>query len=129
MNTTNIFWEEKTEIIWPDNNQTETSNLSTIEQDSTWHDAWQDIEEVIELEPIDDISQHLLSDETLAEGLNDICMNATKSVSDRFWDRDEVPDYPTRLWWIKMSLQLKWHFREKAKRNWLVDSIYQYKLK
>lgn len=132
MNTTNIFWEEETtEIVWLDQRETETSDISTIEQDSTWYDAWQDIEEV-ELELVDDdedITEHLLDDKTLAETLNDICTNATKTITHKDWRTEEFPNYEARLWWLKIALKLKWHFREKPKRRWPVDAIYQYKLK
>ncbi len=71
-----------------------------------------------------DITNHLLDDEDIAEALNDVVLNWTKEISDWEWWSITVPDYHLRLKWIDMQLKLKWHYKEKRRKNWLVDGIY-----
>ena len=129
MNTANIFWEEETtEIIWFDWSKTEESSISTIEQTTSIDTPWQDTE-VVELEPIPDITEYLLDDQDIANALNDISLNATKTVTHKDWRTEEFPNYEARLWWLKLQLKLKWHFKEKSRDNKWLNAIYQYKLK
>lgn len=72
-----------------------------------------------------DITEHLLDDEELAESLNYVIRTWTKEISIGDWETAIVPDYHLRLKGIDMSLKLKWHYREKRVKSWLVDGIYK----
>lgn len=78
----------------------------------------------MEYAPEKDITDFLLEDEILAEWLNDAAQNWVKEISDGEWGSIIVSDYKLRLKAIDMSLKLKWHYREKRVKNWLVDGIY-----
>lgn len=71
-----------------------------------------------------DIKDFLLEDETLADILNDACLNWVTHISDWEWGSLIVPDYKLRLKSAELELKLKWHFREKRVKSWLVDAIY-----
>jgi len=71
-----------------------------------------------------DITDHLLEDKEIATSLNDVIQNWTKEISDWEGWSITVPDYHLRLKWIDMSLKLKWHYREKRVKSWLIDAIY-----
>lgn len=115
MNTNNIFGTTEVElkIDWPD-----------------WLEApksdWSEIGEVQPTNIIvkDTLIDSLLSDQDLAEWLNDACQNWVREISDWEWWSIIVPDYQLRLKAITTELKLKWHFREKRVRNELIDWIY-----
>lgn len=81
--------------------------------------------ELVEVEQWKDITDHLLEDEILAQALNWVIQKWTKEISVGDWETVIVPDYHLRLKWIDMSLKLKWHYREKRVKSWLVDWIYK----
>lgn len=71
----------------------------------------------------DSLTKHLLDDETLANNLNEIATEATKTVTTKE-DSWTVPDYATRLKGLEIQFKLKWHFKEKAAWQTLPKWIY-----
>ena len=132
MNTANIFWEEEVKTDQFDWCKSETTNSTTTWESWITNSSWQSTEienitppPVLELVEVKkDITDFLLEDELLAESLNDIIQNWTKEISDWEWGSITVPDYHLRLKWVDVSLKLKWHYREKRQKSWLVDAIY-----
>ena len=70
------------------------------------------------------IEEKLLSDDLLAEWLNDIAQNASKTIVSKDEWSWEVPDYWSRLKALEMEFKMKGHFREKAASDELPDGIY-----
>ena len=132
MNTANIFWEEEVKTDQFNWHWSKTTNSTTTWENSITNTSWQSTKietitpppvlELVEVEK--DITDHLLDDEDIAEALNDVVLNWTKEISDWEWWSITVPDYHLRLKWIDMQLKLKWHYKEKRIKNWLVDGIY-----
>ena len=99
-------------------NNTELKNIEI----NNWNDT--ELTTPIEKESITD---NLLADEMLAENLNDIALNATKTVSSKEDWFMTVPDYTSRLKALDMEFRMKWHFKEKDLWNQLPKWIYVFK--